>query len=843
MQTSLIFSPFELDPVQRRLLCAGKPVSVGARALDLLQALIDQRHRVVPKAELLDQVWPGLVVEENNLQVQVSSLRKLLGSDVIVTVPGVGYRFTRRLDDETRSRPLPAHRGEADRPERVSDVPPSCTQGSGRTLLGREADMAAVLSLVSTHTLVTITGPGGMGKTSLAQALRPALSQALGQNVPWVTLADAHDGTALLDHLTQALKLPVDGELSPAVMARMLHERGLRALVIDNAEGLAQPVAALAMALREHAPELHLLVTSQVPLKVPGEWVHRLAPLACPAPGCAVTDIEASAAVQLFVATMQATGARPLLSETTLGQIAHLCRQLDGMPLAIQLAASRAAWMGVDALLGMLGERLHLLARADGQHAPHQHTVMATLAWSHSLLSPLAQQVYRQLGVLRGPFSLPFAVAFLADDDLPSWEVLDILSQLVDRSLLMLCQSEPPRYRLLESARHHAWAELERHQALDQAHQRLANTITPWMDQAHQAYWAEPDGPWLDNHRDDIEPIRIALDWTRVHRPAQALELLGASLCLFMLLGRAAEARQRAEPLLAHLPVDGGASPAVKGRFCVELSRLYWGVSHHRLHELALQGLGHHRAEGHAQGCYLALRGVISSGCLPPEETAPLLAEMGALEDPAWPPRVLVQRHFARQAWAQAAGQHELALSEAQALQWMAEDAGLSLMASAARCLQASEHLRLGQVQPAQALAEHLLAQASERPTVFDIHAHSVLAQVHLQRHDLSAARSELRALVNAAMGRDGEWLSLHADVLADLVVREGRWSSAARLLGHAGRIDPAMREAMTGRPDTLATLSAQVHQALPLAACQSLMTQGARMDPAGVQACLVNPT
>ena len=827
-------------------MCAGKPVSVGARALDLLQALIDQRHRVVPKAELLDQVWPGLVVEENNLQVQVSSLRKLLGSDVIATVPGVGYRFTRRLDDETRSRPWPASPREADRPERVTGAPPSCTQGSGRTLLGRETDMAMVLELVSAHSLVTITGPGGMGKTSLAQALRPVLSQTLGQSVPWVTLADAHDGTALLDHLSQALKLPIDGDLSAEATARLLSERGLRALVIDNAEGLVQAVADLAMAVREHAPELHLLVTSQVPLKVPGEWVHRLMPLACPTPGCAVADIEASAAVQLFVATMQATGARPLLSETTLGQIAHLCRQLDGMPLAIQLAASRAAWMGVDALLGMLGERLHLLTRADGQHAPHQQTVMATLAWSHSLLSPLAQQVYRQLGVLRGPFSLPFAVAFLANDDLPAWEVLDTLSELVDRSLLMLCQSEPPRYRLLESARHHAWAELERHQALTQAHERLTDTITPWMDLAHQAYWAEPDGAWLDNHRDDLEPLRIALDWASEHRPAQALELLGSSFCLFMLLGRAAEARQRADRLLANWPADGGdhgASPTVQGRFCVELSRLYWGVSHQRLHELALQGLAHHRAVGDAQGCYLALRGVISSGCMPPDDTAPLLAEMAALEDLAWPPRVLVQRHFARQAWAQAAGHHDLALSEAQALQWMAEDAGLSLMASAARCLQASEHLRLGQVQQAQALAEQQLARANERPTVFDIHAHSVLAQVHLLHDDRSAAREALRALVNAAMGRDGEWLSLHADVLTDLVVREGRWSSAARLLGHAGRVDPAMREAVTGRPDTLPALTARLHQALPLAACQSLMAQGARMDPAGVQACLVNPT
>ncbi len=834
MQTSLIFSPFELDTTARRLLRAGQPVPVGARALDLLQALIEQRHRVVSKTELLDRVWPGLVVEENNPQVQVSNLRKLLGTEVIATVPGVGYRFTRRLDEETH--PVRDPVGE-------THAPAPCTQGSGRTLLGREADITEVLALLQAHPLVTLTGPGGMGKTRLAQALRPLMAERLGPWVPWVSLAEAHDAPSLMNHLVQALALPIDGEPSPEALARQVHGQGLRALVLDNAEGLAPAVATLVMALREQAPALTVLVTSQVPLKVPGEWVHRLAPLACPAPGSPLPEIEASAAVQLFVATMQATGARPLLSETTLGQVAHLCRQLEGMPLAIELAASRAAWMGVEALLGMLGERLHLLGRTDHQHPPRQHTVMATLDWSHSLLPPTAQRVYRQLGLLRGPFSLPLAVAFLADDTLPAWEVLDTLSQLVDRSLLMLCQSDPPRYRLLACTREHALAELTRHQGLEAAQQRLADTLTAWMNQAHQAYWAEPDGPWLARHRDDIEPLRMALDWASQHRPAQAIELLGASLCLFMLLGRAAEARQRAEALLPFVQAGGDVAPGVLGRLCIELSRLYWGVSAPRQHALALEGLAHHRAAGDPRGTYLALRVVIGSGCQPPTDTAPLLAEMQALEDPAWPPRVLVQRHFARQAWTQAAGQHEASLAEAQALQWMADDAGLALMAAAARCLQASAHLRLGQADAAQALAMHLLARAGDRPSVFDIHAHRVLAEVHLQHGDLAAARATLQALVAAAMGRDGEWLSLHADVLARLAVLEGRWSSAARLLGCAGRIDPALREAMTGRPDTLPALQGQVQAAMPASAWQGLLAQGARMDPAGVQACLVTPT
>lgn len=810
---------------------------IGARALDLLQALIDQRHRVVSKAELLDQVWPGLVVEENNLQVQVSTLRKLLGSDAIATVPGLGYRFTRRLDDDDPARGEPA--------------PSSRTQGSGRTLLGREADLRDVLALLEAERLVTVTGPGGMGKTRLAEALRPVMAERMAQEVPWVTLADLPDGADLLTHVTHALGLPTDGPPTRVRLARLLHERGQKALVIDNAEAHAQAVAELVKALREHAPSLHLLVTSQLPLKVPGEWVHRLAPLPVAAPGSATVDLHASPAVQLFVTTMQATGARPVLNEAALGQIAHLCRHLDGMPLAIELAAARAAWMGVDSLLDMLGERLHLISSPHPPSSPQEarhHTVMATLTWSHGLLPPKAQQVYEKLGLLRGAFSLPLAVACLSNDELPPWEVLDILNQLVDRSLLMLSQTEPPRYRLLTCTRQHALHELTRHQGLSAAQRQLAQAVTGWMEDAHQSYWRQPDQAWLDRHGDDLDAVRTALDWCCLEAPGQALALMGASMCLFMLLGRAAEARQRAEALMPLLtdPNDRtGASAEVRGRFCVELSRLYWGVSHERLHELAHQGLLHHRSAGHAQGCYLALRGLIGSGRLPPDEATALLADMARLEVPGWPPRLRVQRHFARHAWAQTTGQHDVALAEAQLLAWMADEAGLTLMAAAARCLQASVLLRLGQPVPAQALARQLLSQGRGQTgaTAFDVHAHCLLAQAHLQQGDLRQARHELQALVEAALGRDGGWLSLHADVLALLAAHEGRWSSAARLLGHAQGIDPGMREALTGRADMLQALHDQVRSALPEGVFEGLLALGRQMDAPGVRACLLNPT
>jgi predicted ATPase/DNA-binding winged helix-turn-helix (wHTH) protein len=843
--SSYVFPPYELDATQRRLLKAGQHVPIGARALDVLLVLLAARHRIVSKGELLDSAWAGLVVEENNLQVQVSTLRKVLGADAIATVPGIGYQFTRQLQAEPA---LEGVMNEASQAGAATRIEPN----SGRALLGRQVDLQAVQALLDAQPLVTVTGPGGMGKTRLAQALAEQGAPDWGARVFWVNLAELGTAEDLLPALAQALGLPVDTRAGPAPLMEAitsLAATGPALLVLDNAESHIAAVASLVSALRRHAPGWRLLVTSQLPLKVAGEWVHRLGPLPCPPTGAGADEAQACAAVALFIEEMSATGSRPTLNEASLSKIGQLCRQLDGMPLAIKLAAARGAWMGVDALLDILGPRLYQLQTPDAQAPARHQTVQATLAWSHSLLSPQEQWVFRQLGVMRGSFSLPYVLDFLADGVGDRWTTLDLLSALVDRSLVSLLPADPPRYHLLESARQHALSQLAEHGELPQAQQRHAAHTLRWMQAAHQAYWHQDDARWLATHAADIEHIRSALSWSAAHDPAQGVALLGASACLFMQLGLAAEARDHGHGL-GVIPwreelAAGDLSPEsvqALGRFCVEMSRLYWGVSHPQMQQLARQGLALHQRASDPLGMYLALRCLVSSGPLADPQEAPvlLLREMQALEDPSWPPRVLAQGTYAQLAAAMASGRTDDALTLSATLLARSDDAGLSTLASAARCAMASVHLMLGEALAAMHTVQPLLEAAMGPSNGFIIHAHGVMAEAHLQHGDLPSARRSLEQLLQAALHRDGEWLSLYADLLACLALHEGRAEHAARLLGHAQRVDPHMRAALTGRPDRLQGVQEALASVLPAHQQQAWMTQGRGMSAAALKACLL---
>jgi ATP/maltotriose-dependent transcriptional regulator MalT len=342
--------------------------------------------------------------------------------------------------------------------------------------------------------------------------------------------------------------------------------------------------------------------------------------------------------------------------------------------------------------------------------------------------------------------------------------------------------------------------------------------------------------------------VRAGLDWATAHDPALAIELMGASCCLFLLQGRAAEARERAEAMATGLPLHPDAW--AQGRFGVELGRLYWGVSHRRMHELAHIGMAglqapHHppqaatSTEPHVQRLrYLALRCLISSGHAEAAQVPALLADMQALLNPQWPPRLQAQLHFASITAALSREDAATALAHSITLQWVANDAGLASMARAALCLQASVHLMQEDLASALAQAQQLLNEPAARRSVFAIHAHGVQAQVHLLQGDQAQARAALLARVHTACGHGGEWLSLYADLMACLAAREQRPAQAARLLGHARQVDAAMRLAVTGRPDCIARIDAEMAGALPAMAQQALEAQGASMPQDAIVAC-----
>lgn len=266
------FGNIEVRCAERRVLVGGVPAALGARAFDVLLVLLEHRDRTMSKSEVLDLVWPGLVVEENNLQVQTSHLRKVFGATAVATIPGRGYRFTLQPDADGEVVPAPAGQTFAE----VHPTPP--------LLIGRDADLAALVAEIQSQTLVTVVGAGGMGKTRLAQAAALRLRTSFGDNVWWVELAALSDPALVASTVARAAGVPTDAthDVARTIAATVGARPGL--LVLDNCEHLSDAVASLVSELRPRASQLRILVTSQEPLRIDGEHVYRIGPLTVPEP-------------------------------------------------------------------------------------------------------------------------------------------------------------------------------------------------------------------------------------------------------------------------------------------------------------------------------------------------------------------------------------------------------------------------------------------------------------------------------------------------------------------------------------------------------------------------------
>ena len=383
--------------MERRLLVAGQPVALGARAFDLLVELAARPGQLRSKNELIDAVWPGVVVEEGNLATQISTLRKVLGGDVIATIPGRGYRFTARLEapapaDTAAAASSRAASGQAEpgdavpapwpsapppAPSPLPTTAPAAAPPVLRTnlpqplpaLLGRADDLAALGALVDAHPLVSVVGAGGMGKSLLAQHLLASRRGTYPHGVCWVELAPLTDPAALPGAIARALGVPVGGSDALAGLCGALAPLAML-VALDNAEHLLEPLAVLVQALMGAASQVRIVVTSQVPLQLPAERVYRIGALAVPQGALPAEPARAFGAVALFVDRAQAADARFELTDANAPAVIDLCRQLDGLALAIELAAARAPMLGVHKLAASMGDRLKLLTGGRNRTAP-----------------------------------------------------------------------------------------------------------------------------------------------------------------------------------------------------------------------------------------------------------------------------------------------------------------------------------------------------------------------------------------------------------------------------------------------------------------------------------------
>lgn len=495
----------------RQLWVDGEPARIGGRAFDVLLALIERRDRIVTKNELLEIVWPGRVVEENNLQVHIWTLRKLLGPLAISTIPGRGYRFTVALT------------GEADAARNLSTVMASDAQPTPSTqqllaqdlptLFGREHDITALACAVTTHRLVTVVGSGGIGKTALAKTAIQAMQAAFVDGVWLVDLATLDDAAQIVPAIARALNVTLGSGTNDEAFAQTLMSRHTL-ILLDNCEHLLLPVATLAAQWLRRAPRLHLLATSQEPLKLPGEHLYRVGTLALPAEAVLPTA-KASAAVRLFEHRAMQADARFTLTDENIEAVVDVCAQLDGIALAIELAAARVAVLGVYGVRDRLSQRLSLLGAASRAASDRHGTLRTALQWSHALLSDEQQIVFRRLGVMAGRFSLEAAQRVASDERVDEWAVLDHLGALVEKSLIMteLDIRGEMSYRMLETMRHYA---LERvAESGDEAATRKRHLAfcLDLAERAHEPLAGPQQGLWLERLTIDRDNLLSALAW------------------------------------------------------------------------------------------------------------------------------------------------------------------------------------------------------------------------------------------------------------------------------------------------------------------------------------------
>ncbi len=564
---ALHFGRIELRPTERVLLVDGKAAVLGARAFDLLLALAERAGRLVGKHELIDLVWPGVVVEENNLQVQVSALRKLLGPHAIATIPGRGYRFTLAApadaEHEGAAAPRPGWAGRGN----LSEPLP---------LVGRAAEVQAAAAMIGPRSLVTIVGAGGIGKTRLAQALAWPQRNAWRDGVWWVDLTRLSDPARTVPEVAALLgvNLPVEAGGDPAELAQRLATRSAL-VVLDNCEHLVEAVSALAGALLALAPGIALLATSQELLKVEGERVYRIEPLALPPPEAVHEDPLAYGAVELFVQRVRALQPAFVLEPAQSAAAIAICRRLDGLPLAIELAAARVPLLGLEGLRQHLGARFRVLTGGARMALRKHQTLRAALDWSHDLLDAEERAVFRQLGVFTGGFTLELAQRVAADEQRDGWVVLELLAHLVDKSLVVASSDgagATPRYSLLESTRAFALEQLAAAGEADTMLRRHAQVMRDFAQTVGRQRWTLTMATVRAAQR-ELDNLRAALAWAMGENGDRglAVDLLSGGAIIWYRSGLLDEGLDR---MLALLPLPGDLGARREADFCLGIARL-----------------------------------------------------------------------------------------------------------------------------------------------------------------------------------------------------------------------------------------------------------------------------
>jgi predicted ATPase/DNA-binding winged helix-turn-helix (wHTH) protein len=540
------FGRFELQPDKRRLLAAGTPVDVGSRAFDLLVMLVERDGHLVTKDELLERVWPKVIVEENTLQAQVSALRKILGPDAIATISGQGYRFALELTFAGAESVVPKH-----------NLPQQLT-----SFIGREKEIAQIKELLGTTRLLTFIGAGGCGKTRLALQVAGDLLESYPDGIWLVELAALAEPELVPQTVANVLGLKEQpGESLTQTLTKYLASRHLL-LVLDNAEHLLAACAEFADVALRRCAQLIILITSRERLGMAGELTYRVPSLSVPDPKQDVNPEELSAyeSARLFIERARLQQPQFAVTAQNASALASVCRRLDGIPLAIELAAPRVRSMSVEEVNRRLDQRFDLLTGGSRTALPRHRTLRSLIDWSYDLLSDAERAILRRVSVFSGGWTLAAAEQVCSGDAVDRKEALDLLTSLADKNLVLAeAHGGATRYGLLETVRHYAGDRLRESEEVRVQRQHLEYFLA-MAEEAEAQLRGSDQGPWLDRLETERDNLRSALSRSAVlgGDTASGLRLAGALWRFWLVRGYLFEGRRSLVEQLA-LPADPSA--------------------------------------------------------------------------------------------------------------------------------------------------------------------------------------------------------------------------------------------------------------------------------------------
>ena len=710
-------------------------------------------------------------------------------------------------------------------------------------LFGRDDDLYVIHGLLEKQRLVTIVGTGGIGKTRLAQAVAHGELGRYDDGIWWVDLTAVADASSLVAAI--GVTLGVGSQLDDNPRSKVIQSlRTRRALIVmDNCEILLDAVAELVGDALPIAAEVHWLITSQQPLKLPEEQVYRLGPLAVPPRPTSAEHALEFGAVALLAQQVRAADRRFAITDANAEVAIDLCAKLDGIPLAIEMAAARVPALGLDRVRTLLAERLHFLSSGHRTPLARQQTLHAALDWSHSLLTASERVVLRRLGVFAGGFTLELAQDVVACADqypaaaaVDEWETVEALEGLIEKSMVQAVpppDAGEPRYSLLETTRLYALEQLAEAGEHEAAYGRHAQTMAKFAERAFDDHWTEPDRASIARMKPEIDNLRSALHWAVAHSDADsAASIVGNTWHLFRMIDRQYESQawmNMAEPLIRQ------ATGARAARAVAAIVFVFGGRGGPRAIAAAREAMDRYRELDDQRGLYLALCTLAYAGSVfsdpgsdADRDAQVALAELDRLERPEWPPRL--------RCWATVARTYNLRddlagrLAPLRAMHELAHSVGATERALTAQVNMLGALRSLGRTDEAIDLGRSVIDAgllAGERlgGVLLD------LSEALVTRNRTAESREYARDALRVMRQCNGACEAFTA--LASIALAEGRAEDAARIAGYAESILARDGIERGAQLRALEEITIRIDTRISEVARRKLMDEGARLAEA----------